>query len=446
MLPSRGSVPNEGELLAASKSRFEQIELCEELRLSKAWELFTLSQQLLGLASAAGQPLDAARVLDVASLPIGPVALASSPSWSDRVLGRVVATRGSRSVSIAHERRPVDPFDWLRAFFLAGLQRDAGALAALSRSVEYVEPDRVTTGRGAPERALHRALLGALTAFALGQHERASVLTAEGDQLLAEMSGQLDPLTAERLRHLVLPLTRFVQREGREQTFRAAVEQHHEFWSNEHRRSDALGFIAWGPLAMAAVCELPLEPSSDYLPRELIELAAAGARSSRVVYEAPRCAARTVAEARVRAGLTTGHGADSPALSEEPAVGEGAAGQLTLRVSGAVEFRFSFDLASSDRESFGAGPSQLLDAGEWVHLAEEAERAALLHAAGSPAWRRERERARAFAEQALACVGDEDEMFRDRMSSPLGRKLCDERPKTFNRAGLLAIVQRFREI
>ena len=85
-------------------------------------------------------------------------------------------------------------------------------------------------------------------------------------------------------------------------------------------------------------------------------------------------------------------------------------------------------------------PRGSLDAGELLHVAErERERMRTL-----PDGSEERAAARRLghtcANAALLQLGEDDEYFRDRMTSPLGRALCDEQPQKFTRAAIAALV------
>jgi hypothetical protein len=80
----------------------------------------------------------------------------------------------------------------------------------------------------------------------------------------------------------------------------------------------------------------------------------------------------------------------------------------------------------------------LLDAGELVVLAEQA--VARAQSGGDRA--RELGLARAAANRALELLGDSTELYRNQMTSPLGRAQCDQRPALFSRGGLMEFRER----
>lgn len=437
MATGRSSPPAAPHRLEATRIRHDALATQAELRVAKAWELVELAQRLTGLAVVGEGELDVAEVLGHASQAAGAAAMASSPRASDLVLGRARSTRAGRSLAIQHERRPIDPADFFGALMTAVLLRDAPVLAALRRAVDDVEPNLATTStRGSERGAFRKAYLAiALAACAGVGASAAQEIAADALAHAEESLERLDEYRADRLRNLVLPIVAGLGAEDASAAVERAMDAHRQHWAEARRAGDPLGAVPWGALALAALRGLKGEtvpwPDGDRTAagRALKASLDAAPTSSELCYDVPPLTARTLDEALLRVELS------SPGDVEVLERSEALSGRSEARVEAkdGVSYHYLFTLDE------GAAVGSL-DAGELLFVAErERERMRSL-----PEGSQERDEARRLghtcASAALLQLGEDDEYFRDRMTSPLGRALCDEQPHKFTRAALSKLV------
>ncbi|MBK8941878.1 MAG: hypothetical protein IPM79_30815 [Polyangiaceae bacterium] len=415
--------------------RYDALSVQAELRVAKAWELIELTQRLVGLAIFGEGTLDVADVLGHASQACGAAAMASSPRASDLVLGRVRATRGARPLVIAHERRPIDPGDFFAALTIAALLRDGPALAALRRAVDDVEPNTAMSTRPGSERGAFRRAYLAIALGASAGRTSASEAAADALAHAEELIERLDEYRADRLRNLVLPLVAGLGASDPAAALERAMLAHEQHWAEARRAGDPLGAVPWGPLALAAVLGLRSEAfpwkraEETEAGRELMSLLDSAPEATALSYDVPPLTARTLDEALLRVELSS-PGAVDVALRSEALAG---ATEARIEAKDGVTYHYLFTLDEG-------APRGSLDAGELLHVAErERERMRTL-----PDGSEERAAARRLghtcANAALLQLGEDDEYFRDRMTSPLGRALCDEQPQKFTRAAIAALV------
>lgn len=430
----RGEVPQDEKLAEAIRTRLDQLLSMDEPRIARVWELGLLVQQHLGLSALGreGIPADVRPLLSFAASFTAGAALASSPRLSDVLLGAVRVTSGARIRQIRHERRPIDPIDFLRAFCFASLLRERAALEALAVASDWVDPDPGFEGRAQHERDLYR---GAFKLLCGAQVTRADV--DEVGARLEAVKDRLDEFRRLRFEALVLPLLAGAASDDADAAVRAALHAHHGHFGEAHRRAEPAGLIAWGALALLGRFAGQVGPealASDYLPSALVALGLEPGPANSIVYEAPLLMARTLAEARLRVAS-----AIAGPIAVQGRIDRGRGGDpfgVTLVAGSAMEFRVPFEISEdhSDESYLGAGISTVLDPGELTVLAETKRGAA--DAA-------ERALGKSCAEQALAALGERSELYRNAMSSPLGRHLCDDHPEKFTRAALLALVASF---
>ncbi|MFO0547452.1 MAG: Imm49 family immunity protein [Polyangiaceae bacterium] len=439
----------DAERLEALRSRFETLARNLEPRASKAWEIGLVAEQLVGITSlavrlgvtpadTAFEELDLAGIGRAVCLSSAAAALASSPTLCDPLLGRATASSKAphRAVVVAHERRPIDPMDWLRAYHFAAIRRDLGAMAALAASVDSVDADPAFSGRLDLERDLYREVYRELAGQWFGDGRpagAAAAAAARARQVLPE----LDEFRALRIRDLILPLVDAIDTTDKVRALADVLKAHASYWGDERRRSDPEGFVSWSALsAHAAITarggELAL-PATEVLPSAVTPADRWAAGETTVaIYEAPELAARTMAEASLRVALSTGA---APHATTRIDGGRSADTYTVEAIAGErIVYRFQFKLTTPDEQGFGHGASALLDAGEWLFIAER--ELARARATEGEASAKHLEVGRAAADQALALLGSQDELFRDRMTSPLGRKLCDGEPHRFTREAL----------
>lgn len=430
----RGEVPLDEKLAEAIRTRLDQLLAMEEPRIARVWELGLLLQQHLGLASLRpeGVPTDVGPLVSFAANFAAGAAVASSSRLSDVLLGVMRVSGGGRTKQIRHERRPIDPIDFLRAYCFASLLRQRAALEALAVASDGVDPDPGFEGRAEHERDLYRSAFRLLCG--------ARVTSGDVEDIarrLDAIKDRLDEFRRLRFEALVLPLLAGAASEDADAAVSEALAAHHRHFGEAHRRAEPAGLIAWGALALIGRFEGAVRPetvASDYLPGPLIALCREPDASSAIVYEAPLLSARTLAEAR----LCVASAIDGP-IEVQGRIDRGRTGDpfgVTLVAGAAMEFRVPFEIAEehSDGTYLGAGVSTVLDPGELTVLAE---------AKRSSADATVRALGKACAEQALAALGERSELFRNAMTSPLGRHLCDDHPEKFTRAALLALVASF---
>ncbi|NUP05157.1 MAG: hypothetical protein HOW73_03750 [Polyangiaceae bacterium] len=444
MATARSNPPLSADRLAAVCSRFDALTAQTELRVAKAWEAAELARHAIGLGIVAGESTDCEHLLGAANQAAGAAALASSPRASDLVLGRVRAEHGGRAIEVSHERRPIDPMDYFGAFATASLTKDAAVLAALARVAEDVEPDPAPSSRVSPERALFRAAFAALTAWArevvssTGSTGSRNARAAAEDAIrqIEEGSALLDEFRALRLQSLVVPLLACVSTGDEDAAVAHALDEHARYFSDPRRADDPSGFVPWGPLALASLRGFDpgrfpwrtAEPAEGV--RALLSFLQRPARAVSLFYDVPEVQARSLDDARLRVELSS-PGTITVAETVEP-----GPMRVSMEARDTIVVRYTFLIDDVDGR-------WLVDAGELVHLAErEREK---MRAPG--AHERDRANARVFgkrcAASALALLGNDDELFRDRMTSPLGRALCDDYPHKFTRSALSALVASF---
>ena len=432
------SSPNVSEEILALRegvrTRFDTIAALPELRVAKAWDLAWLARQLVALSYAAGEEEDAAAVLGLASQAAGAAAMATSPRASDLVLGTAQATRGDTTLRIAHERRPIDPMDYFGAFCVAALLKDAAVLRALGRAIDDVAPDLVLSSRTAPERAIFREAFACLDAAALGDRDATSRRALAAAEAIEAGSSRLDEFRVARIQNVLAPVVEGVAADDAAAALARALEAHARHATDARTRDDPAWLVAWGPLALASLRRLPRRevPAAANVPEPLAALLDREAPSTALAYDVPPLCARTEAEVLLRVELS------SPGeIVVEREVAEGDRPRLRVESRDRVVYRYEVTIDD-------AAPWPLLDAGELVHVAEASRERMRASPEGSPERAEARTLALRCAEGALAALAGEEELYRDRMTSPLGRAVCDAEPPTLTRAHLEALVASVR--
>jgi hypothetical protein len=426
----RGTVEVDPTVASALRERFETLDASvsaraqrasSELRLREIWELGDLAMKLVGAATVGARELcpTPASLARVAALG-GAAALASDTTLSDAFSGSVVVVsrEGAEGLAIGREPRPIDSGDFLRAVWLARAFGQSSALLALRSSLGSVTDESLRSHAAARDRV--RALLaGTLSASRWS-------LPPDSDEALRPAPDFLQ----ERTRDLVVPFAEALHAADAPDAAVRCLARHHAYYSAPERRADLRGYVAWGPLALiVSFANRGLFESSEYLPPWLVELTLGDLPSNEVTMETPDLHAATMLEARLRLSLSFDA---EPTFIRESSAGERSVYSFRLDAPTTVRGRVTVT-HPADEASLGEGT--LLDAGELVHLAEE-KIAGGRGGGGAP---HDRRVASAAATRALAILGAEPELYRDQMTSPLGRALCDERPRRFSRDGLLEL-------
>lgn len=167
----------------------------------------------------------------------------------------------------------VGPDGHRSAMELAAILRDDEALAALAA----VPPTVLQTVRAVDGVSM---LLDRAVAAAFRQRPEAEAVVGAALRALDDRRGKATgrvagPVGANELEGELLCLRALVRGDSRElnQALFRALEDHKRRWSQPDAAEDALGFLAWGPLAIAAVAHdrgLRVEVQSDYLPLRLV--------------------------------------------------------------------------------------------------------------------------------------------------------------------------------
>jgi hypothetical protein len=388
-----------------------------ELRLARGWELAELVFKLAGVASVNGREwLPSPKLLGKAVALSSAAALASNLALADQFAEAAVLVADGSSVGlrIPKEQRAIDTTDFMRAAFLAMAAGDERAQQALRAATDGVADEALRSLVPAREavRGLLRQLLGAKTT-PLTSDELAVTLAATPEYFRS------------RVEELLLPVVNALGAADKQAAFQTVLAKHEAHYAASDRREDLRGLVAWGALALAGVWQTrPTEPS-DYLAEVIMEAFAKPVASLPLSLECPPLRARTMLEAKTRMEFSFNGAVEVHPQSEEKV--------FELRVGQLVVGRFTIE-DPSDEQSFGRGSDSLLDAGELVVLAEQA--VARARAGGDAT--RELGLARAAANRARDLLGDAaTELYRNQMTSPLGRAQCDQRPTLFSHAGLI---------
>jgi hypothetical protein len=427
----RGTVELDPVIASALRERFETLDASvsartqrasSELRLREIWELGDLAMKLVGAASVGERELcpPTRSLARVAALG-GAAALASDTTLSDAFAGSVVVVsqEGGDGLVIGREPRPIDSGDFLRAVFLARSFAQSSALLALRSSLASVTDEALRSHPGARDRV--RALLAGTLS------EAPWSVPADTDDALYVAPEFLQ----ERTRELVSPFAEALHAADGPGAAARCLERHHAYYAAPERRGDLRGYVGWGPLSLVrSFANRGLFGPSEYLPPWLVDLVLGDLPSFEVMMETPDLHAATMLEARLRLSLSFDA---EPTFIEESRAGGRAVYAFRLDAPTTVRGRVTV-AHPEDEASLGEGT--LLDAGELVHLAEE-KLAAAREGRSAP---HDRRIAVAASARALAILGAEPELYRDTMTSPLGRALCDERPRRFSREGLLELA------
>ena len=162
-------------------------------------------------------------------------------------------------------------YSWIDGWYGALMSRDQRSLDLLSGTADDVL--RASPSMG--EECAY-AWKGALVAFhsapdaALPHIERAIELTAEDKMTMTRKGG--GTLFATVFAQLAAIVRR--DAEGFETTLVGALEAHKRFWKTPSRARNPLGWVAWGPLALACLAHdrgISVRVESEYLLPILIE-------------------------------------------------------------------------------------------------------------------------------------------------------------------------------
>jgi hypothetical protein len=322
--------------------------------------------------------------------------------------------------------------DFFGAFTLATLMRDRPVVAALARAIDDVDPDPPLSSRVTPERDLFRRALAALASAARGHAEEGRALAAAAIPSIEGALVGLDDFRAARFQNLVLPLLRGLSAEDAVEAVGRAAALHDEHYAEPIRADEPDAVVPWGALALAAIRGLSSSAvrfaDGAKAARMLAPLLDVQPEPTSLTYDTPSFVARTMDEALLRVELSS---PGEIAVVEQSPLAENKT-DVRIEARDVVCYRY---LVTIDERA----PS-CVDAGELVHMAERA----LERATSLPVGDEERESAKAVAAScasaALGLLGEQEELFRDRMTSPLGRALCDAQPEKFTRAALSALV------
>ncbi len=427
--------PTMVELLDAARTRYEQLSGESELRPSRAWELVLVAMRLVALDLKAEGRVEVGAVLGRASLAAGVAVLASGLRASDHVVGVAHGERDGRTLRVRAERRPIDPMDAFFACAVGAICGEPAVLAAVERAVPDIEPDPAFAGRGGEERALFRDAIGAIASFGRGDRDGGRELAARALTRAADSSDRIDAVRLARLESFVLPLLRGIVSEEPTAACAEAAKVHAASFERSGPAADPIGLVAWSALACAALRKTKREEvaASPFLPEPLVRLATEhGAQERPAVslsYRVATVCARSIDEARLFAALASGVEIDDEALAAPP-----DPSRWEIITKGSVEHRFEI-LVDADH----AGP-RLVDIGELAIVAEKQTARARALPSGSVARAEASRVALLTSRLALELRGHEAELYRDRMSSPLGRMLSDEHPEQLSHAALERLV------
>jgi hypothetical protein len=212
----------------------------------------------------------------VSAMQVGSALFASASASEGRIEAHISGK--VRSIPASGPQFSAHAGNWIKAFWLAVICREQDRMTQLCQV-----PISLLRASGAEYDEYIYAWIDALQSYWLS---RGNV----GDKLVAAVQGT-DPgaeLIADRelmLKILYPPLELFHRylRQDVEQfnaTLTDSVRWHKEYWSaDEDRAASSEGLVALGPLAMASLAYdtgLPLEVTSAYLPKALLERAWVG--------------------------------------------------------------------------------------------------------------------------------------------------------------------------
>ena len=165
-----------------------------------------------------------------------------------------------------------DAGNWLGGFFLAAICRDAALLERLA--AVPVDVLRSSTTRADEYAYLY---IEALQAYVRRQRNAPALLLAA---LKATDPQRLQPASVDYVLNVVVPqmelLFRIMDRDaaGVNAALAKALQSHRDYWANGERAADPRGYVSFPLLGLAGFAHddgLPIEVSSEYLPRPLVE-------------------------------------------------------------------------------------------------------------------------------------------------------------------------------
>ncbi|MFN8444201.1 MAG: immunity 49 family protein [Caldilineaceae bacterium] len=418
-------------------------------------QLITLSWQRAALASLRAT---AAQDEICESLRLGAASAAATflaAQWDN---GQVEATLGGRELTFAATGATslASPDAWLMGFSLALVVHDQAALELLCDEAAIEASERSSTQVDAFWAPLQRGL----AALWLQDTEAWQHFATETERLLQPEA--ISIASTEYLQALIWPLFKATQalasgdQTAWQRALEAALVAHHGYFERGDHRYDKGGFLAFYLLGLAALAKdrgLQSDIESEYLPDALLKgtCNVTEAVAPEFHFDQPRSVAEAHLLMEVRSCVPNlvDHqlveiGGELISLYECPASDE-----HPLR-------RFAFKLPTqepdSSRQIGGDQPSTLIDAGEFLWLADqEAQQVPASTQGLSPEALQQRN---PDLQKALACLDEvlkfipanSEEVPNSAFWTAFGRQLREEELGRFSRARLEAIRQAWQTL
>ncbi|MFH8220257.1 immunity 49 family protein [Streptomyces sp. NPDC018057] len=164
--------------------------------------------------------------------------------------------------------------------WVTAMQLGSAVFAAATTTEDVVRcriahEERTLKATGAQWYVTPGAWIETLQTYWLGGQDLVQKLVAAVDATDPQVVA--DPDTVNRLLYPPMEMFhRFVRgdREGFNLALTQALQWHKEYWSEESRATQASGFVALAPLAIACMAydaDLPVEVKSEYIPRALVD-------------------------------------------------------------------------------------------------------------------------------------------------------------------------------
>ncbi|MFF0969958.1 immunity 49 family protein [Streptomyces sp. NPDC003703] len=203
----------------------------------------------------------------VTAMQLGSAVFAAATTTEDVVRCRIA--HEERTLKATGAQWYVTPGSWINAFYLAVVCREKERITALCQV-----PLSLLRENGARFEEHHYAWIETLQTYWLGGQDLVQKLVTAVDATDPQVVA--DPETVNRLLYPPMEMFhRFVRgdREGFNLALTQALQWHKEYWSEESRATQASGFVALAPLAVACIAHdggIPIEVESEYLPLALL--------------------------------------------------------------------------------------------------------------------------------------------------------------------------------
>jgi hypothetical protein len=376
--------------------------------------------------------------------------------------GAVTAVLGDRTITFPATGPTSTTYSgaWLAGFAMAAVCRDRVALEILCKDNTVF----ALQGSSTQGDKFWLLLLLALASLVRGDMQRWQERATEARLLMAPSALRIaDPVFVTATKLPLLDLGELLSTRnttGWDEAVGAALEKHRFFWGSGNNQYDYYGFLAFETLGLCCLAHdqgISTSVQSPYLPLALIE-GQCGSSSSQVTYTFPTMPARSVNEAHLFMDL---HDC-APGNREHRLItrdGKLLAVYRGTHVQGGETLEVQFELSAAEVPAAaggfvigGAAPSTLLDAGEFLWLADQLAEAVPAHVEGLAA--AARSAARLHLEKAIACL---DEILKfippgatrvpdHAFWTPRGRAVLQTEPGRFEAARLRAVQASYEKL